>query len=135
MLAEVIHFISPGSWPMAYAPKDSPTSAFRSMRAMEWRQCTNKRAPRYCDALLLRLSGSPSNLRRPAVIRQAIRPSIRQRVCPQKCSEIRRFRWAAVDFDHEGVIEITKALVVAVRRSQSTPRRPPQQILASSSVD
>src|SRR3954467_15850118 len=54
-------------------------------------QCTNKRAPRDCDALLLRLSGSPSNLRRPAVIRQTIRLPVSQLVCLLDTSEIRGF--------------------------------------------
>jgi hypothetical protein len=35
MLAEVITFISPRSWPMEYAPNDSPTSAFKSTRISE----------------------------------------------------------------------------------------------------
>src|SRR3977135_3188314 len=35
---------------------------------------TNKRASRYCDAPLLHWSGSPSNSRRPAVIRPATCP-------------------------------------------------------------
>src|SRR4051812_45890450 len=90
-------------------------------------QCTNKRAPRDCDALLLRLSGSPSNLRRPAVIRQTIRLSISQLVCLLDTSEIRGFYcvfWEdAFDFDHEHVMEITEASVPGPRRLGKQDRR------------
>src|ERR1043166_4947410 len=111
MLAEVIDFIRPASCPMAYAPKDSPTSAFRSMRKAGSVQ--NKRAPRYCDAPLLRLSGSPTNLRRPAVIRQAIRSGyIAMRVPAGARENVRKFRVLqsnTVDFDHDTVSAITES--------------------------
>src|SRR5437763_10050179 len=59
----------------------TPRAQGTAQRFAESYSVQNKRASRDCDALLLHWSGSPSNSRRPAVIRPATMPRRSQWTC------------------------------------------------------
>ena len=75
-------------------------------------QCTKQKGIALLRCPFARLSGSPSNLRRPAVIRQAIRQDISQCVCLRKTFE--NLRYVAIRWE----LSITTLLVELQNRQR-----------------
>src|SRR5690242_6119347 len=111
---------------MAYAPNDSPTSALRSMRDMVAAQCTKQKGA----ALLRRPPASPVWLPQQftAPCRNQTGDSSHDKamaVPRENARKYRGFMVTACNFDHEDVIETTKASGGAKGRRQSVRRKRP----------